>query len=245
MRLPPPREPHRRDVQDALAYDLWIPDGPPPWPGVVILHGAGSRKENHTDFARAAVGNGYATVNFDQRGHGATGGLLSPATMFADVLTMVRLLVSVDGVDAQQIALRGSSLGGNIAIHAAARSSEVAAVVAICPAGEEHLLRGLRAGHLEMDCDIGALEAHLGEHDVRDAVTRLDGRPLLLHHAEGDEQIPVAHSRELAAISPTTTELIAIPGGHHRSIQHDPDLQAHALRWLDHRFGRRGKSRRR
>jgi pimeloyl-ACP methyl ester carboxylesterase len=57
--------------------------------------------------------------------------------------------------------------------------------------------------------------------------------PLLLLHAEGDERVPAAHSRELARRSPAgQTELVIVPGGHHRSVQHDAELQGHALRWL-------------
>jgi len=55
--------------------------------------------------------------------------------------------------------------------------------------------------------------------------------PLLLLHAEGDEQVPVEHSRELARVAPRA-RLLAIPGGHHRSIQHDGELQGESLRWL-------------
>jgi pimeloyl-ACP methyl ester carboxylesterase len=43
--------------------------------------------------------------------------------------------------------------------------------------------------------------------------------------------VPVAHSRELARIAPNA-ELVVVPGGHHRSVQHDAELQGHALRWL-------------
>jgi hypothetical protein len=51
-------------------------------------------------------------------------------------------------------------------------------------------------------------------------------------HAEGDEQVPVEHSRELERLAPSA-RLIAIPGGHHRSVQHDPELQATTLRWIE------------
>jgi uncharacterized protein len=52
-------------------------------------------------------------------------------------------------------------------------------------------------------------------------------------HAEGDERVPVAHSRELARrFRDPRSELVVVPGGHHRSVQHDAELQGHALRWL-------------
>ncbi len=41
------------------------------------------------------------------------------------------------------------------------------------------------------------LAAWLGEHDIAEAVGLLAGKPLLLIHAEGDEQIPHEHSRAL------------------------------------------------
>src|SRR5437588_258588 len=72
------------------------------------------------------------------------------------------------------------------------------AVVAICPASAEGLRRALRAGGLRFDADEDAVDAFLAAHDLHAAVQELE-MPLLLLHAEGDEQVPVQHSRELAA----------------------------------------------
>jgi len=45
--------------------------------------------------------------------------------------------------------------------------------------------------------------------------------------------VPVAHSRALASrLRSPASRLIAVPGGHHRSVQHDAELQGEALRWL-------------
>ena len=43
--------------------------------------------------------------------------------------------------------------------------------------------------------------------------------------------MPISVSRELHAAAPGS-RLIAVPGGHHRSIQHDPELTAVAVRFL-------------
>ncbi len=64
------RRPDREEKERGLAYALWLPDDPPPWPGVVIVHGAGSRKQNHADFARLATAAGWAALAFDLAGHG-------------------------------------------------------------------------------------------------------------------------------------------------------------------------------
>ncbi len=219
MRYETPAPPAELDQVDGLAYSLWLPDGDP-WAGLVILHGAGSCKESHHDFARASRAAGLAAVCFDLRGHGETGGRLD-ARVLDDVATVAARLGDLP------LALRGSSMGGYLAI-LAAEHVQARAVVAICPASSDGLWRGLRGREFEFDADVPSLEAFLAEHPLM--VDRLD-TPLLLLHAEGDERVPVAHSRELARRAPHA-ELVVVPGGHHRSVQHDAELQGHALRWL-------------
>ncbi|HSJ18520.1 MAG TPA: alpha/beta fold hydrolase [Solirubrobacterales bacterium] len=223
-------------MHEGRPYELWLPESSPPWPGIVVLHGAGSRKENHGDFARAASGYEWAALTFDQRGHGAAGDEMSPAAI-GDVARMARLLAAVDGVDPDRVCVRGSSMGGFMAIHAAAVSDAVAGAIAICPAGEEHMLRGLRRGELEMRADEPALEAWLSEHDIREAVALMDGKPLLLIHARGDEQIPYTWSEELYGHAGEPRKLIVLPGGHHRSAQHDAEVHGIALRWMERALG--------
>lgn len=206
---------------------------------MVILHGAGSTKENHGDFGRLCASAGWAAISYDQRGHGESGDEMGPAAL-ADVGRMARFLAQRDGVDAGRICVRGSSMGGFMALHAAASSEALAAVIAICPAGAEHLRRGLREGKLEFragDERRAALEAWLGEHDLRDAVALLGPKPLILLHAGGDERIPSEDSAELYEAASDPRKLILVPGGHHRSVQHDQELQGVALRWIEKQLG--------
>jgi fermentation-respiration switch protein FrsA (DUF1100 family) len=157
---------------------------------------------------------------------------------------MVRLLAATSGVDETRVALRGSSMGGFLALHAAAVADEVAGVIAICPAGERELRRGLRRGELEMRIDDPeAMDAWLAEHDLRDAVGWTAGRPLLLLHAEGDEQIPSDWSEELYQRAAEPCKLVVVPGGDHRSLQHDAEIQGMALRWLERELDRAARGR--
>jgi alpha-beta hydrolase superfamily lysophospholipase len=231
--------PSRVGVHARRPFMLWLPDSPPPWPGMVILHGAGSRKENHGDFGRACAASGWAGLAFDQRGHGASEDGMSPAAL-DDVAAMVELLGGLDGVDPARVCVRGSSMGGLIALEAAASSERIAGAIAICPASPDHLLRGLRAGRLEMRIDPAgreSLEAWLAEHDQRRAVELMGRKPLLLIHARGDDQIPSEWSQDLYSRASEPRKLILLPGGHHRSAQHDPELHGVALRWLERRLG--------
>jgi alpha-beta hydrolase superfamily lysophospholipase len=226
-----PELPSETGVHDGLAYSLWLPANSKG--GVVVLHGAGSCKENHHDFARAALGADLAAIAFDQRGHGESEGRMDGRALddVARMATLLRDRVGGDG-PAAPIALRGSSMGGYLALVSAA-AAHASAVVAICPASAEGLRRGLAEGRFSFQADEPALAALLDAHDLRDAIASLEDVPVLLLHAEGDEQVPVEHSRELAALmrSPLS-RLIAVPGGHHRSVQHDPDLQAVSIRFI-------------
>jgi hypothetical protein len=233
---------------DGIAWCLWLPDeaaragAAEPVPAVVILHGAGSRKENHADFARAAASHGFAALSFDNRGHGETEGELRPGVL-DDMCALVRMLAARPEVDRARIAARGSSMGGLLAIHLGAASDEIAAVVAICPAAEWMLAEDVRrlaegasprpgSALEEMRVDASGLVAWLDGHDVEEAVERLDAKPLLIVHARGDETIPHSHSERLYERAADPRRLLLLEGGDHRSAQHDAEVQGETLRWL-------------
>src|SRR3954452_9724932 len=149
MRTPlPTPEPPQLGERNGLAYALFLPDETPR-AGVVIAHGARSDKESHFDFGRACRGAGLAALAFDARGHGRSTGEFGP-TAFGDVLAMVDVMRE----HTPHVALRGASMGGFQVLHAAARADPpVVAVVAICPAPEDLLLRGIRAQRFEARID--------------------------------------------------------------------------------------------
>lgn len=217
----------RSDRHDGLAYLLLEPQAPAR-AGVVVLHGAGSRKENHVDFAQACVAGGMAALVFDQRGHGASDGALDGRALH-DVAAMAALLRASCDLRDGPLFLRGSSMGGFLALVAAAPAG-AAGVVALCPASRALLLAGLRERRLDFRADGAALEPLIEVADATAAAHALGPR-LLLIHAEGDDRVPVARSRALHAAAPGS-RLLTVPGGDHHSAQHDPRLQAEAVRFL-------------
>jgi pimeloyl-ACP methyl ester carboxylesterase len=224
--------PDRLGRRHGLAYSLWLPSADMPLrSGVIILHGAGSRKESHHDYARVLLPRGHAAIAFDARGHGDSDGPMDER-MIEDVATIADVLREALGDADAPIGLRGSSMGGFAAL-VAAPMVRASAIVAICPASAELLIRGLRDRRFDFDADVEAVTVLLEEIDLRSAVAALEV-PLMLMHAEGDEQVPVEHSQELAARAfRDGNRLVVVPGGHHRSIQHDEELQAISLRFLD------------
>jgi pimeloyl-ACP methyl ester carboxylesterase len=222
-RLPTPAGPAEIGRHEGLAYTLWLPDREPGG-SLLMVHGAGSQKENQHDIARAARACGFAAICFDQRGHGESDGALDGHAL-EDVATMAALLP-------RPLALRGTSMGGCIAL-AASELVRPEAVVAICAASPEGLLRGLRAGMFPFRWD-PSIEPLLERLDLFAVVERMT-TPLLLMHAEGDERVPVAHSRELHARA-GHSKLITPPGGHHQSIQHDEELTGVSLQFVRRAF---------
>jgi alpha-beta hydrolase superfamily lysophospholipase len=222
--------PAETGTSDGLAWARFEPSrGREPVGGVVILHGAGSRKESHFDFARACADGGMAALAFDARGHGESDGPLD-GRVIDDVARMADVLRARGG--AAKIALRGSSMGGYLAL-AAGVEARADAVVAICPASALGLATGIRAQAFDFAVDRNAAIATLKEHDEFDAIRALEstGTPVLLLHARGDEVVNVEHSEELHHAAPSS-KLIVVPGGHHRSIQHDAELQGESIRWI-------------
>ena len=243
MEHPAPEPPELGEL-DGLAYALFLPDAEPK-AGVVILHGAGSAKESHFDFARGCRADGIAALAYDARGHGRSDGEFGPRAI-DDALAMVGLLRGHAGA----VALRGSSMGGFQALHAGARDPSLCAVVAICPAPEDLLRRSLGSEEpLRFRCDVPATRTWLEALDLIEAVGRLGPETgLLLLHARGDEQIPWTVSEELYAAAHEPKRLLVLPGGHHRSLQHDLELQAESRRFIlaaaGGRLGAGGASRR-
>ncbi len=200
----------------ALAGLLWpAPEGTP---GVVIVPGLGSRKDNHADMGRALSAAGMAALALDLRGHGDSGGALDGGCV-DDVATALDTLAARGHT---RLGLRGSSMGGMLALRAAAGDRRVRAVVAICAARP------------------GALADRIGADwprsiDLRAATASDDGTARGFWHATGDASVPWGHSFDLAGRCHQPVRLRVHLGGTHNSLQHDPAVLAETVAFLaDH-----------
>jgi dipeptidyl aminopeptidase/acylaminoacyl peptidase len=221
-----------------LAAHLYRPARTPA-PGVVICHGFGSRKEKHADLAALLAERGYVVLVPDLRGHGASEGQLDGGEL-GDLLCALATLAEQPEVEPRSIAVRGSSMGGRLALEAAARDARVRAVVAVCAADPQMFRRRLadpdwvgaaRAAGVRLDPH--ALQACLADADLGAVVQRLAGRALLFVHAEGDEIVPVRLTRRLYELAAKPKRLLVLPGGDHGTAQHDHTAHAATIAWLD------------
>jgi pimeloyl-ACP methyl ester carboxylesterase len=232
MRTVRPEGPTETGKHDGLAWVRFAPDpavATPARVGVVVLHGAASKKDSHWDYLRVCAAHGIDALAFDARGHGESGGALDGRAL-DDVARMADFLRVRAGV--LDVALRGASMGGYFAL-AAALEARAGAVVSICPASASGLSVGVRARYFPFEADRDGVVALLQDHDEFDAARAIEaaGIPLMLMHAEGDEVVPVEHTRELAEVAPSA-DVVIVPGGHHRSVAHDAELQSVTIRFL-------------
>ncbi len=107
-------------------------------PCVVMAHGFGATKEGRLDaFAERFVERGMAALVFDYRHFGDSSGeprqLINIGRQHEDWRAAVEKARSLDGIDAERIALWGSSNSGGHVVWVAARDDRVKAVVAQVP----------------------------------------------------------------------------------------------------------------
>lgn len=189
--------------------------GPSRRPGVVVVPGYQSRKENHADYAEALSRAGMAALVLDVRGHGESGGALDENTVDDVIAALDWLAQRHTG----PLGLRGSSMGGYLSILAAERHARVRAVVALCPAQASTLRR-----RAEFDLPY---VPELADNVLRPGVARG------YWHARGDETVPWQGTFALAQATPQPRRLKIVMGGDHRSMQHDPRIVAETVAFLD------------
>lgn len=128
-----------------LAGTLFMPGGAGPHPAVILMHGSSPGTRGvFRPFADHFVRQGIATLTYDKRGFGDSGGGL-PYTygeLAEDALAGVHYLERQPGIDPSEIGLMGFSEGGWTAPLAASRSDDVAFLIvvsggALSPAEQE------------------------------------------------------------------------------------------------------------
>jgi pimeloyl-ACP methyl ester carboxylesterase len=142
--------------RDQCAAWLTLPDGPGPHPVVVLVHGGGATHEMMlSQYEKWFSEAGLAVVAFDFRHLGESGGrprqLVSQRRYATDVDSALAFVRSRPELDADRVALWGTSFGASHVLAAAARHPELTAAVVQCPvfsgravvakAGVRHLAR--------------------------------------------------------------------------------------------------------
>src|SRR5436309_5313661 len=117
---------------------LYRPEGDGPHPCVILAHGFGGIREMRLDASASCfVPAGLAALAFDYRHFGASQGeprqLLDIKLQLEDWVAAIAYARTLDGIDAERIALWGTSFSGGHVIQIAAQDRRIAAVVAQVP----------------------------------------------------------------------------------------------------------------
>ncbi len=129
-----------------LAGTLTEPEGPGPFPALILISGSGPQDRDETLFehkpflvlADTLTRRGIAVLRVDDRGVGGSTGSLSSSTSddFAgDVLAGIAFLKTRGEINPKRVGLMGHSEGGIIAPMVAARSPDVAFIVLLAGTG--------------------------------------------------------------------------------------------------------------
>src|SRR5258708_7784896 len=107
--------------------------------GIAMAHGfSGVKEMDLPPFAERFVANGFAVLLFDYRYFGASGGMprgfLDPASQIEDYRSALSFLGEHLRIDAQRLAVWGTSFSGAHVLHLGAFDSRVKAVVSQVPA---------------------------------------------------------------------------------------------------------------
>lgn len=179
--------------------------------GVILLHGDGRSRADWSGVAAAlARQKGVQVISVDLRGHGATGGTLTPEAYLAMVEDAKAAATWLRAKGAKKVAVVGMDLGGSVALHAAAADPAVGNVILVNP---RLSVQGFK---------------------VTEALAALGTRPILLLAAADD----TTGSRAATAIGdkatgPKKVELAAGGGGVGPAIfQRNPNLEGLIVSWI-------------
>lgn len=234
-------------TEDGSTRPAWfLPAGPDPGPGIVLVHGWESARDRTLPHAQFLIAAGFHVLTFDVRAHGANppDPLPISAGEFAhDAAAAVRTMLARPEVT--RVALVGHSMGAAGALVAAADQPGVDAVVSVAaPADPWRLTRQtFRLARLPLPDLIAYPLAWLTTrvylrprgHTVREisasrAVREIEV-PVLLTHGTLDAVVPTAHLARLAGIRrrarpDSVTEQLVIEGGHHSWLYEFPAFRA-------------------
>lgn len=122
----------------SIAATLYLPDGPAPaegWPAIVFLHGISQNRQVTNAIAEGYgfVGQRYAVLTFDARGHGQSGGLvgIDGPREIEDTRSVRAWLAARPDIADSKIGAWGISYGGGAVLNSLVAGVPWAAVVTV------------------------------------------------------------------------------------------------------------------
>lgn len=232
----PPNEDHAVEARfrsaDGVDIHGWLLRGDPGQPALILCHGYQRSMEEPFGLAIDLRERGFTVMLFDFRGCGRSSGRYTTIGHHEpeDLLAAVGWLRAQVGQDVP-IGVYGISMGGSIAIEAAARCPEIGAVVsdsafAHLSGAVEHRFSTLRGLNLHAHRATMLIAERMCNGRVAavrpvDAIGRIAPRPVLLIHGDRDGIVPLHHVEELYAAAEQPKECWVVAGSTHAMARLD------------------------
>ncbi|MBP2585868.1 pimeloyl-ACP methyl ester carboxylesterase [Streptomyces sp. PvR006] len=205
---------------------------------VLLVHGWSSRASRLTAFAEALLERGYSPVAFDVPGHGESPGRDSNIAEYREIVRQLHarhgdfdaVVAHSFGVLASLFALRDGvrtarfvGIGGVGSFDLLVKGFQ--GVLGV----DDRVLRCMR-DHVErrlVPGEPGVWDRFGADHDAGEL-----GAPVLLFHDDGDDMVPLVHSRRLARAHGDRARLVVTQGLGHRRILRDPGVVDEAVEFL-------------
>jgi fermentation-respiration switch protein FrsA (DUF1100 family) len=237
-----------RDVtfttDDGLLLSGWyVPPRTDGGAALIFVHGLGSSRGSLLDQAAVLAKEGYGALLFDLRAHGRSQGKQSSWGLaeVADVRAALHFLLAQPEVDPTKIGIVGHSMGGAIAIRAAAQLPEIRLVVAesvytnFADNAERLTVSFARLPDWTAPLIMAWAEWQAGVDSSQLAplqeVASLSPRPILFIQGGRDKTVHVSNGSTLYETAVSPKERLLIPcAGHNNLFETDPELMTQRLR---------------
>jgi dienelactone hydrolase len=194
---------------------------------IVALHGRGGSRCGMLGISRVLAEHGYGVLLFDLRAHSASDGELY-SHGWRDGVAAAAFLHSQQGIELPRIGAIGFSLGGNVAIQAAARTPDIAAVVG--DGAGPYTLDDMPGRNTLLDwlslpgqiASIAAIQTQPGEYDMLSmgkALEAIHPRPVQLITGDAEGSISTDFEKrvneQMASCVSDSVSLWIAPGAGH------------------------------
>jgi pimeloyl-ACP methyl ester carboxylesterase len=203
---------------------------------VIWLHGIGDNRQGALGPARRLGPRGWDVVTYDARAHGESGG----EHCTYGVKERQDLAAVITALGGGPVVVMGHSLGGAVALQAAAHDPRIVAVVAVAPFSDLRTAARERAPWFASGLTVRAALRRAGQRGgfVVDeaspvAAARRIRVPVLLVHGAADRATPVAHSRRILAALAGSRALVIVPGAGHGRVLRTAETWVAVHRFLD------------
>lgn len=226
------------DTRDGVRLHAWLlPASGEPKATILYLHGNAQNISAHIGNVAWLPSQGYNVLMLDYRGYGLSQGVPRLAGLFVDIETAADYITRRDDLRRVPLVVLGQSLGGALAITAAAglkHKHDIAAVISDSAfSGYRAIARErLDALWLTWPLQWPLSFAFADGYSPRRYVAQLSPVPLLILHGVDDRVVPAEHARRLYESASMPKELWLLPGVGHIQAFSQPQHRERLLAWL-------------